>query len=133
MHGGQVKYALALLTTLAFLVGAVATATADQKIEVEWLVIAAISKELANHEVDAEAVKTAVRGFVFDVMQKDRENYADEDWLQSSVLLQVFGRMLDSYVQRAGDTSQSAQLRPRVPPAMSFEQAAENRRRLTGN
>ena len=127
------KYALALLTTLVYSVGAVATATADQKIDVEWIVIAAIAKELATYEVDAEGVKAAVRGFVFDAMRKERENYTDEDWRQSSVLLRVFDGMIDIYVQRAGGTYHGAQPRPLVPPAMSAEQAAENRRRLTGN
>lgn len=117
-------------------VGAATVTAQTDKIEVSWIVVAALAKELVNHGADAENVKEAVRGYVFDAMQENREWYDDVDWRESGTLLRVFEGTFNIFAER-GSTSRvrqpRIQQRPAVPPAMTNDEAAANRRRLTGN
>ena len=118
-------------------VGATSASAQTDRVDVVWIVIAALAKELADHGADAETIKSTVRGYVFDAMQKNRQWYNEEDWRESGTLLRVFEGFFNIYAQRAG-TPQA--LQPRIqpqhvvpPPAMTEADAAANRRRLTGN
>ena len=131
-HCSRLIIAAALLA-----VGATSASAQTDKVDVAWIVIAALAKELADHGADAETIKSTVRGYVFDAMQKNRQWYNEEDWRESGTLLRVFEGFFNIYAQRAG-TPQALQSRIQPhhvvpPPAMTEADAAANRRRLTGN
>ena len=99
-------------------------------------ILSAIALEIVNSDADAAILKMSVRQAIENAISRNPDSYTEADREASAVLLATFEYAIDEWTKRAQAQHQRRLERTggtRPAPSMAPEDAAANRRRLTGN
>ena len=100
------------------------------------LLLIAIAEDYLSREVDHETVKLSVRQIMEDAIRRNPAGYTETEREASAALLDTFEFVIDEVAGQAEESRLRRLERvggPRPAPSMTAEEAAANRRRLTGN
>lgn len=133
-----------LATAGVVLTASAVPATAVQADRVELLAtirmtgifLSVIALDIVTSEADSETIMLSIRQNMEDVISRNPGGYTETEREASKILLDTLEYAIDKWEQRAQELHQRRLERtggPRPAPSMTPEEAAANRRRLTGN